>query len=238
MRKLTAYLISTALVFVLALPLSILSFPAGAGDKIGVILMHGKGGTSREKSPIGRLAYALDVADIIVVAPDMPWSRSRGFDRTYAESMAEIGKAVAELKEKGATKIVVGGHSIGANAALGYGARHEGLAGILAIAPGHIIDSDGFQKIVDYDYRRAKEMVVAGKGDKESDFKDVNQGKKSTKTMKAKIYLSWFDPEGPASMPKNTANLKPGTPLMWIAPWCSARRAGTAWRSWPAICPR
>ena len=191
-------------------------FPAMAGEKIGVVLMHGKNRTAGEKSPIGKLAYALEVADFIVVAPDMPWSRSRGFDKTYAESMAEIDRAVAKLKDKGAAKIVVGGHSLGANAALGYGARREGLAGILAIAPGHTIDGDGFHKLVDFDYRRAKEMVAVGKGDEETGFKDVNQGKKSTKTMKAKVYLSWFDPEGPAPMPKNAANLKPGTPLMWI----------------------
>ena len=34
--------------------------------------------------------------------------------------------------------------------------------------------------------------------------------------MKARVYLSWFNPNGPAVMPVNTANLKPGTPLMWI----------------------
>ncbi len=34
--------------------------------------------------------------------------------------------------------------------------------------------------------------------------------------MRAEVYLSWFDPNGPANMPVNTANLKPGTPLLWI----------------------
>jgi pimeloyl-ACP methyl ester carboxylesterase len=111
---------------------------------------------------------------------------------------------------------VVGGHSLGANAALGYGARREGLPGILAIAAGHTIDGDGFHNLIDYDYRRAKEMVAAGKGDEETGFKDVIQGIKSTKAMKAKVYLSWFDPEGPAPISKNAAILKPGTPLMWI----------------------
>ena len=96
---------------VLLAGLAFAGFPAvvGAGEKIGVVLMHGKGRTAGEKSPIGKLAYALEVADFIVVAPDMPWSRSRGFDRTYAESMAEIDKAVAKLQDKGATKLVVGG---------------------------------------------------------------------------------------------------------------------------------
>ena len=121
-----------AVVFILVLPLPTLSLQAGAGDKVGVVLMHGKNRTAKAKSPIGKLMYELEVADFIVIAPDMPWSRTRGFDKTYVESMAEIDKAVAKLRDKGATKIVVGGHSIGANAALGYGARREGLAGILA----------------------------------------------------------------------------------------------------------
>jgi len=189
---------------------------AGAGEKIGVILMHGKGGTAKSKSPVGKLKSALENADIIVIAPDMPWSRSRGFDKSYEDSMAEIDEAVKDLKSDGATKIVVGGHSIGANAALGYGARRGGLAGILAIAPGHINEDQGFQDQIDHDYRRAREMVAAGKGGDEAGFKDVNQGRKSIKEMTAKTYLSWFDPEGPAPMPKNAANLKPGTALMWI----------------------
>jgi len=189
---------------------------AWAGEKIGVVLMHGKGGTSKSKSPVGKLKSALEGAGILVIAPDMPWSRDREFDKSYEDSMKEIDEAVAGLKSDGATKIVVGGHSIGANAALGYGARREGLAGILAIAPGHIPENESFQGQMDFDYKRAKEMIAAGKGGDEADFKDVNQGKKSTKTMTATIYLSWFDPEGPAPMPKNAANLKPGAPLMWI----------------------
>ncbi len=40
--------------------------PAVAGEKIGVVLMHGKNRTASEKPPIGKLAYALEVADFIV----------------------------------------------------------------------------------------------------------------------------------------------------------------------------
>jgi hypothetical protein len=47
-------------------------------------------------------------------------------------------------------------------------------------------------------------------------FKDATQGRTEERTMTAKIYLSWFDPEGPAVMPANTANLKAGAPLLWI----------------------
>ena len=108
-------------------------------------------------------------------------------------AMKEIDAAVEDLKSDGATMIVVGGHSIGANAALAYGARRDGLAGVLAITPGHIIEIAGFQDKMDSDYERAREMVAAGKGGDEGEFKDFNQGRSSTLSTTAEIYLSWFD---------------------------------------------
>lgn len=187
-----------------------------SAEEIGVVLMHGKGGTARPRSPVGILKSALEDAGILVTAPDMPWHRERIFDKSFEESMKEIDEAVAWLRDEGATKIVVGGHSIGANAALGYGARREGLAGILAIAPGHIPETDGWAKYFAEDVARAKKMVAEGNGDDDADFSDIDQGRKSTLNLKAAIYLSWFDPEGPAVMPKNAAALKPGTALYWI----------------------
>jgi pimeloyl-ACP methyl ester carboxylesterase len=123
---------------------------------------------------------------------------------------------VEKLKSRGAKNIIVGGQSLGANAALGYGARRGRLAGILAIAPGHTPDIRGFQRRMDHDYKRAAELVANGKGDTFDDFKDFNQGRASDIRAKAAHYLSWYDPEGPAIMPKNAAGLKPGTALMWI----------------------
>ena len=92
-----------------------------AGNGVGVILMHGKGSTADEGSPIGKLAETLESEGFIVLAPDMPWHELRIWDKSFDESMVEIDEYVAELKSKGAKKIVVGGHSIGANAAIGYG---------------------------------------------------------------------------------------------------------------------
>ena len=192
------------------------SMPLLAEDKLGVVLMHGKMGSASDSSPVGELADYLRGKDVIVLAPDMPWSGDREFDKSYEDSMLEIDGLVNKLKAEGATKIIVGGHSIGANAAIGYGSTREGLAGILAIAPGHIPEVGGYQRRIDHDYRRAQEMVVAGKGQEKSDFKDRNQGSSSEIEMTAEIYLSWFDPEGPAVMPENVLELKPNTPIMWI----------------------
>lgn len=187
-----------------------------AEEKIGVVLMHGKWGTSLPNSPVGGLTEFLSENGFLVSSPDMPWSRDRGLDKSYEDSMNEIDEIVNELRSKGATKIVVGGHSIGANAALGYGASRDGLAGILAIAPGHIPDVKGFQRKMDNDWQRAQQMVNSGKGQEVVEFKDFNQGRQAEKDIQASVYLSWYDPEGPAVMPNNVANLKKGTPLLWI----------------------
>ena len=88
-----------------------LSTPVFAGD-VGVILMHGKDGTSRPKSPIGKLTGFLE-GDFKVTALTMAWSRDRGWEKTLEETFAEIDTAVAEMKAAGATKVVVGGHSMG-----------------------------------------------------------------------------------------------------------------------------
>jgi len=187
-----------------------------AADQIGVVLMHGKTGTASSGGLIGPLVSKLTSAGFLVVAPDMPWSRSRYLAKDYAGSMAEIDAAVAQLKRQGATKIVVAGHSMGANAALGYAARRPGIAGVVAIAPGHDPAFERFQNNVNHDYRRAKAMVDKGQGDEFGQFGDYNQGKQFLVRVKARIYLDWFDPAGPAAMKANTRKLKPGTALLCV----------------------
>ena len=206
-------------VFILAVFWVIFGLPAAglsAEEKVGVILMHGKGRTANPKSPVGKLTGVLKRAGFLVLAPEMPWSRSRIWDLSYEDSMTEIDGYVEQLKSSGAKFIVVGGHSIGANAAIGYGARRNGLAGILAIAPGHVPEVKGFQKRMENDYLRARKIVARGEGGKVADFNDVNQGQLSKVRATAEIYLSWYEPNGPAVMPRNAARLKPGTALMWI----------------------
>lgn len=190
--------------------------PVLAADKIGVILMHGKWGTAMPNSPLGVLGKALSSAGMIVLTPDMPWSQTKLYSKDYDETMAQIDELVASLKSKGATKIVVGGHSLGANAALGYGARRDGIDAILAIAPGHVPEASDLKGKFADDVAKARKLVDAGKGETKDDFQDINQGKKKTLNIPARVYLSWFDPDGPSPMPTNAANLKPGTSLFWV----------------------
>jgi hypothetical protein len=57
-------------------------------------------------------------------------------------------------------------------------------------------------------------MVVAGRGDERASFIDMNiRGSFSVNTTAA-IYLSFFDPTGPANMLDNTSRLR--APLLWV----------------------
>lgn len=195
--------------------LVVVSVPTLAGD-IGVVLMHGKWGTYKDKSPMGKLASSLKSSGIKVVMPSVAWSKSRYLDKSYADAMADIDAAVDKLKSDGATTIVVAGHSMGANMAMGYATKRDGLAGIIALAPGHIPEDQVFQDKIGFDYKRALDAIAAGKGADKDKYKDINQGRKGTFTMTADIYASWFDPNGPAVMPNNAPLIKPGTPLLWV----------------------
>lgn len=190
--------------------------PVSAAETIGVVLMHGKTGNSKPTSPTGVLADKLRKAGFLVSTPDMPWSRSRYIEKDYDKALAEIDSAIDELRRSGATKFVVAGHSLGANVALGYGARRAGLAGIIALAPGHTPESAEFQDMIIGELDRAKAMVNAGNSEGIAEFLDVSQGKVRKVKLRPGIYLSWFDPKGEAVMPTNAAQLKPGTPLLWV----------------------
>lgn len=88
--------------------------------------MHGKLGSPLgqtgligNRQPIGaRLAADLKGAGYLVATPEMCWSARRGFDKTYPECLKEIDGAIAELKAHGASRFVVGGLSLGGNAAI------------------------------------------------------------------------------------------------------------------------
>src|SRR3954466_16237680 len=108
---------SVAMLFSLLAVLAGAIGPAAADD-LGIVLLHGKQG-----SPSGyvrELASALRSKGHLVSTPTMPWAKDRIYDASFDQAMIEIDREVESLRQKGAKFIVVAGHSLGANAALGY----------------------------------------------------------------------------------------------------------------------
>jgi len=192
--------------------------PAADLHGLGIVYLHGKGGWPGGLN--GGILSTLKDEGALVATPEMPWSFHRRYDATYDQAMAEIDAAVANLKAGGANRIVVIGHSLGANAAIGYAARHPELAGVAALAPGHLPEVGNMREFVSDAVARAKTLIADGKGNVPQTFPDMAQGIPFTTTATPIVYLSWFDPDGPAVIPKNASVIgaagKP-VPLLWVA---------------------
>ncbi|HZC54521.1 MAG TPA: alpha/beta hydrolase [Xanthobacteraceae bacterium] len=184
---------------------------------LGVVYLHGKAAWPGALN--GGILSGLEDEGALVAKPEMPWSFHRRYAATYDQAMDEIDAAVAGLKAKGATRIVIIGHSLGANAAIGYAARHPELAGVVALAPGHLPDQDNMRSFVSDAVERAKKLIAAGQGNVPQSFPDMAQDIPLTTTATPTVYLSMFDPDGPAVIPKNAAVIgaTPNpVPLLWV----------------------
>ncbi|MGE5548831.1 MAG: alpha/beta hydrolase [Solirubrobacterales bacterium] len=182
-----------------------------AADKVGVVLMHGKAG---DPSHLRSLADDLTAAGYLVATPTMPWSAARRYDGSLDEAHAEIDATVAELKRQGARKIVVAGHSMGANTAIGYAATHPGLVdALIALGPGQTVEGAVFRDRLGASVARARNLIAKGRGDEPAEFDDLHLGKVGTVTATARVYLSYFNPDGLANMPATAPRL--ALPFLW-----------------------
>jgi len=179
----------------------------GAEGQVGIVLLHGKG--DRAPYKVSFLAQRLRNEGYFVVTPEMPWSKNRMYDVPYEEAMTEIDAAVDQLKKDGAQKIIVGGFSLGGNAALGYGARRRNLSGLIILSPGHFPEAQKFREMSASDISRAKKLLAAGQINEKINFRDTNMGKTFTSIATVGVYLSYFDPQGPAA-------IRSALPVLWI----------------------
>lgn len=183
---------------------------AQAAEKVGIVLMHGKRGTPEH---VQILADDLRHDGYLVVTPDMPWSKDRAYDRTLEDAHKEIDQAFAALRAQGATRLVVAGHSMGANMAIGYAATHPDIDAVMALGPGQTVESPLFVEKLGASVSEAKALINDGKGDTPATFADLHLGKTSTVEVTPRIYLSYFDPDGLANMPKTAAKIS--VPFLW-----------------------
>lgn len=197
---------------VTALMLSATGAVQGASSDIGIVFLHGKEGAPRAKI-YTTLLEQLPRAGFRLKTPALPWSRERIYDADVDASMLEIEREVTALRNEGASRVILLGHSMGVNAALRYAATRQ-IDGIVALAPGH--SPEFLTKQLSSDITRARQMIADGKGGEKAEFGDVNVGRNFTVKATAAIYLSWLDPEGSAVMPRNAALVKTPVPTLMV----------------------
>ncbi len=191
--------------------------PAAAQCTTGVILMHGKGGDFSHSAGLRDISGTLESAGCKTALPSwLPWSRGAwdNVHMTMQQVFEQLDQEAAKLRAKGATRIVIGGQSLGANVALSYAVERGNLAGVFLLAPGHqpghFYQKDkSIHEAVD----KARALKKAGKGSDSFRGPDENQGATLTLSTTVDVYLSWMSPGGPANMIRRAPMLPATTPI-------------------------
>lgn len=184
--------------------------------EIGIVLMHGKGGSPAKH--VAELAAALEGQGFLVANLEMPWSGRRQYDVDVRAAEAEVEAALSSLRAKGARKLFVAGHSQGGLFAFYCGGKHV-LDGVIAIAPGGNVAHPIFLEKLGEALALAKKLIAEGRGGESARLADY-EGAKGVYpiTSTPAAYLSWFDPQGAMNLASALRNLKPGVPVLYIVP--------------------
>lgn len=198
---------------------SILLSPATAGAsevKIGIVLMHGKGGSPTKF--VADLASSLEGQGMLVANLEMPWSGNRNYDVDISAAEGEVESALKTLRDKGAQKLFVAGHSQGGIFALYFGGKHA-VDGVIAIAPGGNVGSPTFREKLADSVALARKLVAEGKGGEKTRLMDY-EGSHGTYPVNAapSTYLTWFDPDGAMNQMIAVEKINPAVPVLFVAP--------------------
>ncbi len=194
------------------------AWPVQAADpgRIGVVMMHGKGG--RPDGLVAELAVSLAGRGMQVRNLEMPWSGRRNYDVAPEAAEAEVAQALEELRRSGAQRLFLVGHSQGGLYALHLGARLS-LAGVVAVAPGGNVAANIYEQQIGAHRARARELVAAGRGAEVQSFADY-EGSKGTNEVRtrADVYWAWFDPAGAMNQERALRALPAQLPVLYVAP--------------------
>ena len=212
----------TALASILAAPaLATLhgTAAAQAPQRVGVLMLHGKNPGTNNGIGLGSLKAALEREGMLVLYPEMPWSRGRYLDGNWDQAMAEMATHTKTLRSQGAGQIVVLAQSLGVPAAMSFAARGGDAQALVLLSPGHVPaqyyasrQNTSVRESID----QARALVAAGKGDTKERFSDINQGKPLLVVTTARDYLSYFDPAQDAEMSVTAPRVPASTPVLTV----------------------
>lgn len=182
-------------------------------ETLGIVLAHGKW----DKPPfaIAGLAAALRGAGHAVATPELPWSLARLYDAAFDHALDTLRQTAADLRQRGCRRVLLGGHSLGANAALACAGRHGGADGLLVLAPGHLPERLHAAGLTSASLAQAEAAVSAGQ-DGRIALVDVFQGEPRRLRIAPAHYLSHFAADGAAVLPDNCRRLGAALPLLWV----------------------
>lgn len=183
---------------------------------VGIVLMHGKGGSPSRH--VSDLAASLERHGYLVANIEMPWSGRREYDVDMGAAEMEVESALQALRQKGAGKLFVAGHSQGGLFALYFGGKHR-VDGIVAIAPGGDVSNQLFREKLAQSVELARKLAADGKGQEKTRLNDFEGAKGVFPVVTTPdAFLTWFDPEGAMNQKQAMQSIKADTPVLFISP--------------------
>jgi pimeloyl-ACP methyl ester carboxylesterase len=209
-------LLTILTVAIVAIILSLTATVETSTIKIGIVLMHGKGGSPTHN--VSDLAAALERKGFLVANLEMPWSGRRNYDVDVSGAEREVESALTSLRGKGAEKLFVAGHSQGGLFALYFGDKHV-VDGIIAISPAGSAANPVFREKLGGSVETARKLIAEGKGEEKVKLSDY-EGSKGTYpiTTTPAVYLTWFDPDGAMNETIAIRNMNSAIPVLLIVP--------------------
>lgn len=183
----------------------------------GFLLVHGKqSGPELESCALNMVYEFLSEQGYPVDYVSYSWSRDRQYDVTSYQSAEEMHQGINRLKEQGATRIHVLGHSLGGNMALYYSTLdYQDYDSLIVLCPAHNLHNFRFQSLVDWSAEKATKLIEEG-NDSPAQFLEFHMGRAVIVDMVPSIYKSFFDKTGPCNMVKSVANTKTAKPVYMI----------------------
>ena len=182
--------------------------------RIGIVIMHGKGGSPTRY--VSDLAGTLEGRGYLVANLEMPWSGRRNYDAPVSRAEGEVEAAVAGLRNQGAGKVFVAGHSQGGLFAL-HVAGKLAVDGIIAIVPGGNVGNRLYREKLGDSVARARELVAGGKGNEPARLEDYEGSRGTYRIVTLPVaYLTWFDPDGAMNMERAARAASPQVPILWL----------------------
>ena len=199
--------------FLLFLILSLVTNVTVAGQKdCAIVVMHGKWGNA---SSLGFFSSRLtDLCDYKEI--ELPWSKNRLYDKPYPDAINEIHLQVNNFKVAEYKRVLLAGHSFGANAALSYLTIFDDVDGIILLAPGHTPKYMFNQQMNLSTLEQAQELIKNGKGAEKVSFVDLNQGRTESQRASAESFYSYFCPEGLGNMSRSAKLIKKSVPILMV----------------------
>lgn len=180
----------------------------------GFIILHGKhsGPDWAEDCALFNLSQHLKQSSLVDFQT-YPWGvvkvEDKHYFRKFEDCLDQIDQAITTLRNNGATKIFLVGHSMGGNASLFYATQRNNFNGIVLLAPAHNTHLPFFAKMHEWSVNKARDLMSMGLGAQVSHFADLDSmGSIEILEVPAENYYSMLNKDGNANMQTNSRLIK------------------------------